>query len=115
MYKKNCKRCGNDFISRSTKARYCPECVPVIKLRSLKSKNKELNRACTDDTEFLVSIYTARGESQSRIASDLGRSEENVLKILNEAKESGRYDEHIERHIAYAGDTRIIKEEIWKD
>lgn len=57
MYKKNCKRCGNDFISRSTKARYCPECVPVIKLRSLKSKNKELNRACTDDTEFLVSIY----------------------------------------------------------
>lgn len=61
MYKKNCKRCGNDFISRSAKARYCPECVPVIKLRSLKSKNKELNRACTDDTEFLVSIYTARG------------------------------------------------------
>lgn len=52
MYKKNCKRCGNDFISLSAKARYCPACVPVIKLRSLKSKNKELNRACTDDTEF---------------------------------------------------------------
>ncbi|WP_370740144.1 hypothetical protein [Ruminococcus sp.] len=115
MYKKNCKRCGNDFISLSAKARYCPACVPVIKLRSLKSKNKELNRACTDDTEFLVSIYTARGESQSRIASDLGRSEENVLKILNEAKESGRYYEHIERHIAYAGDTRKIKEEICKE
>ena len=110
MYKKNCKRCGNDFISRSAKARYCHGCVPVIKLRSLKSKNKELNRACT-----LVSIYTARGESPSRIASDFGRSEENVLKILNEAKESGRYNEHIKRHIDYAGDTRKIKEEICKE
>lgn len=115
MYKKNCKHCGNNFISRSANARYCPECVPVIKSQLLKAKNKELNRPCTDDTEFLVSIYTARGDSPSRIASDLGRSEENVLKILNEAKESGRYDEHIKRHIAYAGDTRIIKEDIWKD
>ena len=104
MYKKNCKNCGNNFFSRSANARFCPECVPVIKL--LKEKNKELNRPCTDDTEFLVSIYTARGESPSRIASDLGRSEENVLKILNEAKASGRYEEHIKCYMDYAGDIK---------
>lgn len=40
-----------------------------------------------------------RGDSISRIATDLNRSEEDVQSVLNEAKASGRYNEHIQKHL----------------
>nr|DAZ25489.1 MAG TPA: Protein of unknown function (DUF2089) [Caudoviricetes sp.] len=106
MYKKICKRCGEEFIARTSKATYCSNCVTAIKSDAFKAKMRELNRPLTPDTEFLVCIYTARGDSISRIAIDLRRSKENVLKILNEAKASGRYEEHIKCYMDYAGDIK---------
>lgn len=58
-------------------------------------------RPLTEDTEFLICVYSYRNETPYRIATDLNRSEHQVRKILKEAKESGRYDEHISRHLEH--------------
>ena len=62
---------------------------------------KATTRPLTEDTEFLVCLYSYRGESPKQIAYNLSRSEYQVKKILKEAKASGRYDEHISRHLEH--------------
>lgn len=50
---------------------------------------------------ILTGCIIRRGDSISRIATDLNRSKENVQSILNEAKASGRYNMHIQKHLNY--------------
>ena len=63
-----------------------------------------MERPLTADTEFLISIYTYRGETPRRIAMDLNRTERQVKKILDGAKKSGRYDKHIKRYLKHKND-----------
>lgn len=96
MYSIICAVGGNEFSAASKVTRYCPDCVPAVKAGQWRRRREQMNRPCTDLTEFLVCIYTYRGDSISRIAADLSRSKENVEEILNNAKASRAYDKHIE-------------------
>ena len=95
MYSIICAVCGNEFSAASKVTRYCPDCVPTVKYGQWRRRREQMNRPCTADTEFLVCVYTHRGDSISRIAADLNRSKENVESILNKAKASGAYNGHI--------------------
>lgn len=64
-------------------------------------RREQMDRPCTADTEFLICVYTYRGETVDRIATDLYRSVENVEMILSSAKSSGRYNRHIQKHLNY--------------
>lgn len=102
MYSAICQICGNEFTARAKTTKYCSACVSKAKAETaLLHRKKQLNRPPTADTEFLICLYTYRGDSISRIATDLNRSEENVQSILNEAKASGRYNKHIQKHLNY--------------
>ena len=90
-----CEKCGNEFSAVNKKTRYCPDCVPAVKAEQWQRRREQMNRPCTADTEFLICVYTYRGDSISRIAADLNRSKDNVEKILDKAKGSGSYDRHI--------------------
>ena len=70
-----------------------------------------MNRPCTADTEFLICVYTYRGENVKRIATDLYRSVENVEMILNSAKSSGRYNSHIQKHLNYVNCKSILSDD----
>ena len=96
MYSAICQICGNKFTARAKTTKYCSACVS--KAKALHRK-EQLNRPLTTDTEFLICLYTYRGDSISRIATDLNRSQKDVQSILNEAKASGRYNEHIQKHL----------------
>lgn len=74
-------------------------CVSKAKAEAALHRKEQLNRPPTTGTEFLICLYTYRGDSISRIATDLNRSEEDVQSILNEAKASGRYNMHIQKHL----------------
>jgi hypothetical protein len=93
-----CKRCGNVFTSNKPFAN-CPDCREIIKKERQEKRKKELNRPCTSDTEYLVCVYTYRGDTPKRIAQDLDRSVKNIKGILKTAKESGNYDKHIKKYI----------------
>lgn len=103
MYSAICQICGNKFTARAKTTKYCSACVSKAKaeaaLHRKEQLKEQLNRPPTTDTEFLICLYTYRGDSISRIATDLNRSEEGVQSILNEAKASGRYNEHIQKHL----------------
>ena len=77
-------------------------------VRKPKKKEEKPYRELTDDTEFLVCVYDWRGDKAEQIANDLDRNPNQISDIIHEAKRSGRYDKHIQRHTAYAGDTRKI-------
>ena len=93
-----CKRCGNVFTSNKPFAN-CPDCRAIIKQERAKKRQEALNRPCTSDTEYLVCVYTYRGDTPKRIATDLDRSVKNVKCILKTAKESGNYEKHIRKYI----------------
>ena len=95
MYSIICEKCGNEFTAVNKKTRYCPDCVLAVKAEQWQRRREQMNRPCTADTEFLICVYTYRGDSISRIAADLNRSKDNVEKILDKAKASGAYDRHI--------------------
>lgn len=96
-----CERCGSSFEAVHKRDKFCPSCKEVIKKENEEKRIAGLNRPCTQDTEFLVSIYIHNGETLKQIARDLNRSKENVQGILDEAKSSGRYDRHIAKYEAY--------------
>lgn len=98
MYSAICQICGNEFTAGSKKAKYCHDCCLMAKSEADRRRKERQNRPCTADTEFLVCVYTHRGDSISRIAADLSRSKESVKGILNKAKSSGAYDRHIKIH-----------------
>lgn len=99
MYSAICQICGNEFTARAKTTKYCSACVSKAKAEAALHRKEQLNRPPTTDTEFLICLYTYRGDSISRIATDLNRSEEDVQSILNEAKASGRYNMHIQKHL----------------
>ena len=101
MYSIICEKCGNEFSAVNKKTRYCPDCVPAVKAEQWQRRREQMNRPCTADTEFLICVYTYRGEIVKRIAADFNRSAENVKMILNSAKSSGRYGKHIQKHLNY--------------
>ena len=101
MYSIICEKCGNEFSAVSKFTKFCPDCVPAVKAEQWQRRREQLNRPCTADTEFLFCVYTYRGETIERIATDFNRSAENVEMILNSAKSSGRYGEHIQKHLNY--------------
>lgn len=94
MHSAICQICGNKFTARAKTTKYCSACVSKAKADAALHRKEQLNRPPTTDTEFLN-----RGDSISRIATDLNRSEEDVQSILNEAKASGRYNMHIQKHL----------------
>lgn len=96
MYELVCTQCKNSYIARRKgQSSLCPDCLQKLKKKKAAERRKLLNRPLTPDTEFLVCIYTYRGDSIKRIAADLIRSPRNVKKILDEAKASGRYEKYI--------------------
>lgn len=101
MYSAICQICGNKFTARAKTTKYCSACASKAKAEAALHRKEQLNRPPTTDTEFLICLYTYRGDSISRVATDLNRSEENVQSILNEAKASGRYNEHIQKHLNF--------------
>lgn len=86
MYSAICQICRNKFTARAKTTKYCSACVSKAKAEAALHRKEQLNRPLTTDTEFLICLYTYRGDSISRIATDLNRSEEDVQSILNEAK-----------------------------
>lgn len=96
-----CEKCGNEFTAGSKKAKYCHDCGLVVKSEADRRRQEQLNRPCTAITEFLFCVYTYRGETVKRIATDFNRSVENVEMILSNAKSSGRYGKHIKNHLNY--------------
>lgn len=99
MYSAICQICGNKFTARAKTIKYCSACVSKAKAEAALHRKEQLNRPPTTDTEFLICLYTYRDDSISRIATDLNRSEEDVQSILNEAKASGHYNMHIQKHL----------------
>jgi hypothetical protein len=116
MYSAICQICGNKFTARAKTTKYCSACVSKAKAeaalhRKELHRKERLNRPPTTDTEFLICLYTYRGDSISRIATDLDRSEKNVQSILNEAKASGRYNMHIQKHLNYVNYKSTLMED----
>lgn len=101
MYSIICEKCGNEFSAVSKFTKFCPDCVPAVKAEQWQRRREQMDRPCTADTEFLICVYTYRGETVDRIATDLYRSVENVEMILSSAKSSGRYNRHIQKHLNY--------------
>ncbi len=96
MYTLVCTQCKNSYTARKKgQSSLCPDCLQKLKKKKAEERRKLLNRPPTPDTEFLVCIYTYRGDSIKRIATDLIRSPRNVQKILDVAKASGRYEQYI--------------------
>ena len=106
-----CEKCGNYFTAVNKNTRYCPDCVPAVKAEQWQRRREQMNRPCTADTEFLICIYTYRGETVKRIATDLCRSVENVEMILNSVKSSGRYGEHIQKYLNYLNYKSILSDD----
>lgn len=96
-----CERCKSSFKAVNKREKFCPSCKEIIKKEAEEKRIAGLNRPCTKDTEFLISIYFHNGETLKQIAHDLNRSKENVRGILDEAKSSGRYDMHVARYEDY--------------
>lgn len=113
LISKKCTKCEVRFETVYPFQKLCYRCGHP--LRKPKKKVEKPYRELTEDTEFLVCVYYWRGDSAEQIGVDLDRNPNQISDIVYEAKKSGRYNEHIKRHIDYAGDTRKIKEDIWKD
>jgi hypothetical protein len=100
MVEERCNLCGKMFLATRRGTRCCQNCG--IKART--KEGKEImrkagkTRPLTGDTEYLICIYTYRGDSAASIADVLDRGLEQVKNIIQKAKESGRYDRHIRRY-----------------
>lgn len=95
MYELICTKCKIKFNSPNKSISLCLGCFEAYEKQRKAERRKLLNRPLTPDTEFLVCVYTYRGDSIKRIAEDLIRIPRNVQKILNEARASGRYEKYI--------------------
>ena len=82
MYSAICQICGNKFTARAKTTKYCSACVSKAKAEAALHRKEQLNRPLTTDTEFLICLYTYRGDSISRIATDLNRSQEVYSRLI---------------------------------
>ena len=109
MYKViKCAMCGKNVEKTHNRTKYCCECAQEKQRehvrRSYRRKHTVSNilnikpRPLTRDTEYLVCLYSYRGESASSIANCLSRPLSQIEQIIDDVKSSGRYDKHIARH-----------------
>jgi len=81
-----CLTCGKAFAPYNRNHKYCSsKCRPSKQkpVKPVKPKGGK-NRPFTSDTLALVDLWLRRGENIEQIASDLGRSEENILLAVSE-------------------------------
>lgn len=71
-----------------------------------KSKPKYKSRPLTTDTEFLVCIYHYRNDSIRNISDTLERPTSQIRRIIKNAKESGRYNKHINKYLSVLNETQ---------
>ena len=67
MYSAICQICRNKFTARAKTTKYCSACVSKAKAEAALHRKEQLNRPLTTDTEFLICLYTYRGDSILRI------------------------------------------------
>lgn len=98
-----CRKCKNEYVLTSDHSvMYCPDCLKLTNAKRNRTNDSKIERRpLTEDTEMLVCLYHSRGDSPKRIAADLRRPVEQINDILHNAKKSGRYKIHIDRHDAY--------------
>ena len=64
-------------------------------------KRNAASRPLTEDTRFLIAVYTHRGDTVWQIAFILDRPWQEVFNLLEEMQKSGEYERHIRRYENY--------------